>query len=184
LCCCRRRVRATIYRDRLLLSSCNLPHAYFYGDWRTKVPNILQNERIYGQSEGDPAGLAGRGRPRPSTGIGGEVPITCAKGSDTFATRVSRPLPRHRGAKLACLRSLGGGLRLYSISERSVLRLSLLESSASVSPIWSKHRRQSPLFTRNAMSHRGHSSDSCVMAGQISEAIVSHCGEANRRSAG
>jgi hypothetical protein len=56
LCCCRRRVRETICRDRLLLSSFNLPHAYFYGDWRAKVPNILQDERIYGQSGGDPAG--------------------------------------------------------------------------------------------------------------------------------
>jgi len=177
LWCCRRRVRETICRDRLLLSSFNLPHAYFYGDWRAKVPNILQDERICGQSGGDPAGVAGRGGPRPCTGMGGEVPITCAKGSDTSATRVSRLLPAAPEApSWPARRSLGGGSRLYSISERSASRLSPLESSASVSPVWSKHRRQSPLFTRNAVSHRGHSSDSCMIAGQISEAIVYHWG--------
>lgn len=159
------------------MSSFNLPHAYIYGDRRAKVPNILQDERIYGQSGGDPADLAGRGGPRPSTGTGGEVPITCAKGSDTSATNMSRLLPAAPEAlSWPARRSLGGGSRLYSISERSVSRLPLKESSSSVSPAWSKHRRQSPLFRRNAVSHRGHSSDSCVIAGQISEAIVSHSG--------
>ena len=52
----------------------------------------------------------------------------------------------------------------YSISERSASRLSLPESPSSASPAWSKHRRQSPLFTRNAVPHRGHSSGSCVIA--------------------
>ena len=56
LCRCRRRVTDTICRDTLLLSSFDLPHAYIYGDWRAKVPNILQDERIYGQPRGDPAG--------------------------------------------------------------------------------------------------------------------------------
>src|SRR5437762_11488211 len=98
-----------------------------------------------------------------------KFPITCAKGSDTSAARVSRLLPAAREAPSwpAC-RSLGGGSRLYSISERSVSRLPLLESSSSVSPAWSKHIRQSPLFTRNAVSHRGHSSGSCVIAGSRS----------------
>jgi hypothetical protein len=86
------------------------------------------------------------------------------KGSDTSARRVSRLLSAAPEAPSwpAC-RSRRRS-RLYSISERSVSRLSLLESSASVSPAWSKHRRQSPLFTRNAVSHRGHSSSSCVIA--------------------
>jgi hypothetical protein len=87
--------------DTLLLSSFNLPHAYFYGDWKAKVPNILQDERIYRQSGGDLAGLAGRHGPRPSTGIGGGVPITYPKGSDTSVTRVFAATSR--GAKLACL---------------------------------------------------------------------------------
>jgi hypothetical protein len=65
------------------------------------------------------------------------------------------------GAKSACLPKPRA---LYSISDRSASRLSLPESSSSVSPAWSKHRRQSPLFTRNAVSHRGHSSSSCVIA--------------------
>ena len=126
-----------------------------------------------GSREARSWGLAGRHGSRPSTEIGGEVPITYAKGADTSATRVSPLLPAALEAPSwhAC-RSLGGGSRLYSISERSVSRLSLRESSASVSPAWSKHRRQSPSFTRNAVSHRGHSSDSMRDRWEhISEAI-------------
>src|SRR6266480_6938661 len=94
---------------------------------------------------------------------------TCAKGSDTSATSVSRLFPAALEApSWPAYRSLGGGSRVYSISERSVSRLSLLDSSSSVSPAWSKHIRQSPLFTRNAVSHRGHSSGSCVIAGSRS----------------
>ena len=54
-----------------------------------------------GSREALPEGLAGRGAPRPSTGIGGEVPITYAKGSDTSVTRVFAATSG--GAKLACL---------------------------------------------------------------------------------
>ena len=159
LCRCRRGVVATICRDRLLLSSFNLPHAYFYGNWRAKVPNILQDVRSYRQSRGDPAVLAGRRGPRPSTGIGSEVPINVRKRFGYFCPRRSRLLPAAPKvpSSLAC-RSFSGGSRLYSISERSVSRLPLLESSSSVSPARSKHRRQSPLFTLNAVSHRGQSS--------------------------
>jgi hypothetical protein len=58
-----------------------------------------------------------------------------------------------------------------------VSRLSRLESSASVSPAWSKHRRQSPSFTRNAVSHRGQSSGSMRDSWEhISEAIEYHWG--------
>jgi hypothetical protein len=153
------------------------PHAYIYGDRRPKVPNILLDETIYGQSGGDPTDLAGRGGPWPATGIGGEVPITCAKGSDTSATKTSRLLPAApETLSWSARRSLSGRSRLYSISERIMSRLPLLESSSSVSPARRKHRRQMSLFTRNAVSHRGHSSDSCVIAGQISEVIVSHSG--------
>ena len=136
---------------------------------RRRSQIFYRMREFVGSREAIPVGLAGRGAPRPSTGIGGEVPITCAKGSDTSATRVSRLLPAAPEAPSwpAC-RSLGGGSRLYSISERSVSRLSLPESPSSVSPAWSKHRRQSPLFTRNAVSHRGHSSGSCVIAGSRS----------------
>ena len=103
---------------------------------------------------------------------------TCAKGSDTSATSVSRLLPAALEApSWPAYRSLGGGSRLYSISERSVSRLPLLESSSSVSPAWSKHRRQSPLFTRNAVSHRGQSSGSCVIAGSESVEPWSIIGE-------
>ena len=63
--------------------------------------------------------------------------------------------------------------RLYSNSERTASKLSLPESSSSVSPFWSKHRRQSPLFTRNAVSHRGHSSRSCLLAGSRSVKALS-----------
>ena len=57
-----------------------------------------------GSREALPEGLAGRGAPRLSTGIGGEVPITYAKGSDTPVTRVFAATSRGaRGAKLACL---------------------------------------------------------------------------------
>jgi hypothetical protein len=69
------------------------------------------------------------------------------------------------GAKLACLPKPRA---LYSISDRNASRLSLPESSSSVSPAWSKHIRQSPLFMRTAASHRGHSSSSCVIAGSKS----------------
>jgi hypothetical protein len=97
------------------------------------------------------------------------VPITCAKEFGYF--RDKGVAATSRGAEAlswpAC-RSRGGGSRLYSISEKSVSRLSLLESSSTVSPAWSKHRRQSPLFTRNAVSQRGHSSGSCVIAGSRS----------------
>jgi hypothetical protein len=37
----RRSVCRTICGDRLPLSSFYLPHAYFYGNWGPKVPNIL-----------------------------------------------------------------------------------------------------------------------------------------------
>ena len=47
-----------------------------------------------GSREARSWGLAGRHGPRPSTEIGGEVPITYAKGSDTPATRVSPHFPR------------------------------------------------------------------------------------------
>jgi len=58
-----------------------------------------------------------------------------------------------------------------------VSRLSLLESSASVNPAWSKHRRQSPPFTRNAVSHRAHSSGSMRDRWEhLSEAIEYHWG--------
>jgi hypothetical protein len=58
-----------------------------------------------------------------------------------------------------------------------VSRLSLLEASASVNPAWSKHRRQSPPFTRNAVSHRAHSSGSMRDRWElISEAIEYHWG--------
>jgi hypothetical protein len=52
----------TICWDRLLLNSCNLPHAYFYGNWRAKVPNILRMKEFAGkaQSGRDSAGLTGR----------------------------------------------------------------------------------------------------------------------------
>ena len=104
LCRCRRKVRATICRDRLLLSSFNLPHAYFYGNWRAKVPNILQDVRSYRQSRGDPAVLAGRRGPRPSTGIGSEVPINVRKRFGYFCPRRWRGYFRGaQGAKLACL---------------------------------------------------------------------------------
>jgi hypothetical protein len=131
---------------------------------------FLQDERIYRQSRGNPAGLAERGGPRASSGTGGEVPINVRKKvRNTSATRVARLVPRRlRAPSLLACRSLGGGFRLYSISERSASRLSLLEASSSVSPVWSKHRRQSPLFTRSAVSHRGHSSGSCVIAGSRS----------------
>ena len=49
-----------------------------------------------GSREALPEGLAGRGAPRPSTGIGGEVPITYAKGSDTSVTRVFAATSRRR----------------------------------------------------------------------------------------
>jgi hypothetical protein len=52
---------------------------------------------------------------------------------------------------------------LYSIWERSASRVSLPESSSSVSPAWSKHRRQSPQLTRNALSQCGHSFGWCVI---------------------
>jgi len=74
--------------------------------------------------------------------------------------------------KLACLPKPRA---LYSISDRSASRFSLPESSSSVSPAWSKHRRQSPLFMRTAASHRGHPSRSRVIRWeQISEAIEYH----------
>ncbi len=90
LCRCRRKVRATICRDRPRLSLFNLPHAYFYGNWRAKVPNILQDVRSYRQSRGDPAVLAGRRGPRPSTGIGSEVPINVRKRFGYFCPRRRR----------------------------------------------------------------------------------------------
>ncbi|TMP92118.1 MAG: hypothetical protein E6L08_08960 [Verrucomicrobia bacterium] len=34
--------KRTICWDGLLLNSVNLSHAYYYGNWRTKDPNILQ----------------------------------------------------------------------------------------------------------------------------------------------
>jgi len=54
LCCCHHRVRASRSQDRLLLTSFSLPHVYFYGNWRAKVPNILQDDRIYRQLGGNP----------------------------------------------------------------------------------------------------------------------------------
>jgi hypothetical protein len=74
LCCRRRRVRATICRHRLLLSSYSLSHTYLYGNWRAKFPNILADERIYRRSRGDPAGLAERRWPRPFTETQGDPP--------------------------------------------------------------------------------------------------------------
>ena len=65
------------------------------------------------------------------------------------------------GAKLAYLPKPRA---LYSISDRSASKVSLPGSLSSVSPAWSKHRRQSPLFMRTAASHCGHSSSSCVIA--------------------
>ena len=150
--------------DRLLLRSFSLPHASFYGNWRAKVPNILPDERIYRQSGGDPgwrpwaAAFYGKRR-RSSNQRAQKVRNTSA----TRVARLSRAAPD--GAKLACLPKSSA---LYAISWRSASRLSLPESSSSVSPVWSKHRRQSPLFTRNAVSHRGHSSGSCVIAGSRS----------------
>jgi len=86
--------------------------------------------------------------------------------------RLSSATPN--GAKLA---SLPKPRALYSIFQRSASRLSLPESSSSVSPAWSKHRRQSPLFTRNAVSHRGHSSASCVIGGSRSVKAETITGE-------
>jgi hypothetical protein len=34
-------------RDGLLLNSFNLPHSHFYGNRRTKVPNILQGVSLF-----------------------------------------------------------------------------------------------------------------------------------------
>lgn len=76
------------------------------------------------------------------------------------ATRATSTEPD--GTKLA---GLPKPRALYSISKRIASRLSLPDSSSSVSPAWSKHRRQSPLFMRTAASHCGHSSSSCVIAG-------------------
>lgn len=75
------------------------------------------------------------------------------------------------GAKLACLPKPRA---LYSISDRSASRFSLPESSSSVRPAWSKHRRQSPLFMRTAASHRGHSSNSRVIAGSKSVKAIEY----------
>lgn len=78
----RRGVSGTICRDTLLLRwncSLNLSHAYFYGKWRAKFPNILHNERTYRQSGGDPAGLRGSGGSVLSTKISGEGPIAWAR---------------------------------------------------------------------------------------------------------
>jgi len=122
LCRCRRKVRATICRDRLLLSSFNLPHAYFYGNWRAKVPNILQDVRIYRQSRGDPAVLAGRRGPRPSTGIGSEVPINVRKRFGYFCHEGGAATSRGaQGAKFACLSKLQRRLApLFDFGEECV----------------------------------------------------------------
>jgi hypothetical protein len=131
---------------------------------------FLQDQRIYGQLRGDPAGLSGLRGPGLLREQAAKFQSTRVKGSDTSARTVPRLLPAGPNARSwpAC-RSLGWEpQRLYSISERSVSRLSLLEPSSSVSPVWSKHRRQSPLFTRNAVSHCGHWSGSCVIAGSRS----------------
>jgi hypothetical protein len=87
LCDCRRRVRATVCRDKLLLSSFSLPHAYFYGNWMAKVPNILPDERIIGSQQAivRVGGAVGQGFLREQTA---KFQSTCAKGSDTSATRV------------------------------------------------------------------------------------------------
>jgi hypothetical protein len=112
------------------------------------------------------------------TETGGEVPINVRKRFGILLPRGCRSyFPRRLRRQVRLSAEASAEARaVYSISETSASRLSLPESPSSVSPAWSKHRRQSPLFTRNAVSHRGHSSDSCVIAGQISEAIVYHWG--------
>ena len=99
----RRRVRALIFRDRLLLSSFSFPHANFYGKWRSKVPNILPDERIHRNREAIPwvwlsaVGRLLRDRRRSSN-------QRAQKGSDTYATRVSCLLPAvPDSARVACL---------------------------------------------------------------------------------
>jgi hypothetical protein len=90
LCRCRRRVRDTTCRDRLLLSLSNPPHAYFYGNWRVKVSNILREERIYRQSANREEIPRVRGAvidSRPSTGNGGEVPNNVRKRLRIFLRR-------------------------------------------------------------------------------------------------
>ena len=112
------------------------------------------------------------------TETGGEFPINVRKRFGILLPRGCRSyFPRRLRRQVRLSAEASAEARaVYSISETSASRLSLPESPSSVSPAWSKHRRQSPLFTRNAVSHRGHSSDSCVIAGQISEAIVYHWG--------
>jgi hypothetical protein len=137
---------------------------------RRRSQIFYRMREFVGSREGDPCGFGWprcaaafyRNRRRRSNHV--------AKGSDTSATRVLPyllPAAPEAPSWPVC-RSLGGGSRFYSISERSVSRLSLPEPPSSVSPVWSKHRRQSPLVTRNAVSHRGHSSGSCVIAGSRS----------------
>jgi hypothetical protein len=153
-------------RDRLLLTSSNLPHASFYENWRAKVPNTLRMREFTGSREAIlRVWLVARGT-RSSTGTGGEVPINGRKRLGYFRHEgLSRLLPAasRRQVDLPAEASAEARPR-YSVSERSASRFSLPQSSTSVSPAWSKHRRQSPVFTRNAVPHCGHSSGSWVIA--------------------
>ena len=90
-----------------------------------KVPNILQDERIYRQPRGDPAGLPERRGPQPFTKTGGEVPINVRK-------RFGILLPR--------------GWRGYFPRLRRQVRLSV-EASAQGSRLlfdFGKERRETP----------------------------------------
>jgi hypothetical protein len=121
---------------------------------------------------------AGRRGPRPSTGIGSEVPITCAKGSDTSAARVSRLLPAApEGAKLAaCRRPRRRLALLFDFGEKCVETLTPgvsifgqpgLEQTQKTKSVVHMERRVTLRALVRLMRDRWE---------QISEAIVYHWG--------
>jgi hypothetical protein len=122
-----------------------------------------------GSREARSWGLAGRHGPRPSTEIGGEVPITYAKGSDTSATRVSPLLPTALEAPSwhAC-RSLGGRSRLIRF-RRGVCRDSRFWSLQLRSARPGANTEDKVRRSHVTPCHTGHTRPAqCVIAGSTS----------------
>jgi hypothetical protein len=176
---CRRRVRASIIRDRLLLSSFSLPHAYFYGNWRGKVPNIFRMREFSGSREGDPAGLPERRGPRPFTETGGEVPINVRKRFAILLPRGCRSYLRRRlrrQVRLSAEASAGGSRPLFDFRKEPLETLTAavstfgqpgLEQTQKTKSLVHMQRRVTPRALVRLMRARWE---------QISEAIGCHWG--------
>ena len=119
--------------------------------------NILKNERIYRQSRGDPAGLAGRGGPRPFTETGGEVPINVRKKLGLLLPRGRRAyFPRHlrRQVGLPC-RSLGGRIApLFDFGEECVETLASGVSSFGQPDLEQTQKTKSVVYTQRRVTPR------------------------------